>query len=169
LSVSFGEKPSAALELLRSTSRPVWQPISTEKDKNRKKYLGLAVHTRRSAEVVIFFFAKIIFKCPNTISDDSYELKPRQDCISYSLFIICSVSTPQIQRISLASSYGLGTTAVNLQFYWVAKWGLLALPNTVTMLRSTISKPDEWLMIEQIQERVRTSAVRMKTKLKDSD
>jgi serine/threonine-protein kinase HipA len=44
----------------------------------------------------------------------------------------------------------------------------LALPNTVTRLQSAVSKSDESLMIEKIQERVRTSAMRMKTKLKDS-
>jgi serine/threonine-protein kinase HipA len=43
-----------------------------------------------------------------------------------------------------------------------------ALPNTVTMLQSAVSKSDEWLMIEQIRERARTSAVQMKTRLKDS-
>lgn len=44
----------------------------------------------------------------------------------------------------------------------------LTLPNTVTRLQSAVSKSDELLMIEKIHERVRTSAVRMKTKLKDS-
>jgi serine/threonine-protein kinase HipA len=43
-----------------------------------------------------------------------------------------------------------------------------ALPNTVTMLRSAVSRSDELPMIEQIRERVRASAVRMKTELKDS-
>ncbi len=41
----------------------------------------------------------------------------------------------------------------------------LALPNTVTLLRSAASRPDEWLMIEQIQERVLSSVVQMKTRL----
>lgn len=41
----------------------------------------------------------------------------------------------------------------------------LALPNTVTLLRSAASTPNEWLMIEQIQERVLASVAQMKTRL----
>jgi serine/threonine-protein kinase HipA len=44
----------------------------------------------------------------------------------------------------------------------------LALPDTVTMLRSAASRSDELPMIEQIRERVLTSVVWMKTKLTDS-
>jgi serine/threonine-protein kinase HipA len=44
----------------------------------------------------------------------------------------------------------------------------LALPGVVAMLRSAVAKPDELLMIEKVQERVRASVVQMKTGLNNT-
>jgi serine/threonine-protein kinase HipA len=45
----------------------------------------------------------------------------------------------------------------------------LALPGITAMLRSAVSKPDELLMIEKVQEQMQTSVTQMKTRLKNAD